>query len=357
MKPVRFDTGVRFDDPNLRWGNPSYLLEPGDPGYVPPSSATTAKPTKKKRKYMASNPTPTRLEELIAAGEDLCDGLHQHETTLLVKQNTEAATRADLDALIGAKNAVAAAEGAQPTAYNALRVADSNAKGFIAASVKVLSLSLGNDWSDAWLATGLPNNTVGVPRTQDERFTALGGLKAYFTANPGQENAPLNITAAQATTLHTAVSTARNGVGHALSAAKGAVIVQEQKREAFRARYRGAITELEQLLEEEDPRWYDFGLSRPADPATPGQPSNVHVTALGSGRVLIQIDGARRANSFNYYRQITGTDPEPVKATNTEGTQYTLEGLAAGANVVITVTGVNDAGEGQPSEPVNVVVT
>jgi hypothetical protein len=113
---------------------------------------------------------------------------------------------------------------------------------------------------------------------------------------------------------------------------------------------------LDQLLEVDDPRWYDFGLNRPADPAQPGQPSSVVATALGGGRVLVQIDGARRANSFNYYRQLPA-DAEPVKVTNTEGTQYTIEGLGAGALVKITVTGVNDAGEGQPSEPVEVVVT
>ena len=34
MKIIRFDSGVRLDAPNLRWGDPSYILQPGDPGYV-----------------------------------------------------------------------------------------------------------------------------------------------------------------------------------------------------------------------------------------------------------------------------------------------------------------------------------
>jgi hypothetical protein len=37
MKIAYYDSGLRWDDPNLRWGSPAYLLEPGDPGYVPPS--------------------------------------------------------------------------------------------------------------------------------------------------------------------------------------------------------------------------------------------------------------------------------------------------------------------------------
>jgi len=77
-------------------------------------------------------------------------------------------------------------------------------------AIKVLSITLGDDWSDAWQATGLPDNRVGVPRTQDARFTALGGLKVYFTNHPAQEvsTAAVVVTAARATTLHTALSTA-----------------------------------------------------------------------------------------------------------------------------------------------------
>jgi|APTNR8051073442_1049403.scaffolds.fasta_scaffold25735_2 hypothetical protein len=36
-----------WDNPNLRWGTPSYVLEPGDPGYTPPATSPT--PTKSKR--------------------------------------------------------------------------------------------------------------------------------------------------------------------------------------------------------------------------------------------------------------------------------------------------------------------
>ncbi len=39
MRTAIWDSGdpeMYFDNPNLRWGSPAYLLEPGDPGYVPP---------------------------------------------------------------------------------------------------------------------------------------------------------------------------------------------------------------------------------------------------------------------------------------------------------------------------------
>lgn len=305
---------------------------------------------------MASNPTPRSLNELIAAGEDLCDGLNQHAVAIGIKQNTFAAARANLDTLIFKRNDVLAADGAQPAAYAALRTADSNCKGFIARAIKVLSITLGNQWSDLWLATGLPDNTVGVPNTQDARFSALGAMRAYLAANPAMENAPANVTAALADTLYAAVSAARQAVGNALQASGVAHLALDAAKIAFRDRYRGTITELEQILSDDDSKWYDFGLSRPADPSQPGQPSNVHVTPLSGGRVLVQLDGARRANSFNYYKKVIGTDAAPVKVTNTEGTQFTIEGLPVGATVEFTVTGVNGTGEGQPSTPVSVTV-
>jgi hypothetical protein len=366
MKPLLWDainplTGTPFtwDDPNLFWGDPSYYLEPGDPGFVPYSTPAPPQPKTKKRKYMASNPTPDPIDELIAAGEDMCDGLSQHAVTLGITQNTFAKTRADLDALLAAVDAQSAAEGAQPAAYAALRTADSNGKGFIAAFIKIASITLGNDWSDDWLATGLPDNTVGVPGTQDKRFAALAGLKAYLTANPTMEisTPKVTVTAALAATLYTAISTARQGVNNALNLTKTKVMAKDAAETAFRKRYRGVIKELEDILDAEDPRWYDFGLSRPADPATPGQPANVHATALGTGRVLVQIDGARRANSFNYYKKVVNVDPEPVKLLNDKGKQLTFENLPVGASIEFTVTGVNDAGEGQASDAVSVVVT
>ena len=49
MKPIRYGDGTRYGDKNARWGNPSYLLQPGDPGYVasPPISTLPLKPKKR----------------------------------------------------------------------------------------------------------------------------------------------------------------------------------------------------------------------------------------------------------------------------------------------------------------------
>ena len=68
MKPLFWDainpiTGTPFcwDDPNVRWGDPSTYLEPGDPGFVPypgfPANTSTQKP--KRNRMPKSDYIPT----------------------------------------------------------------------------------------------------------------------------------------------------------------------------------------------------------------------------------------------------------------------------------------------------------
>jgi hypothetical protein len=356
MRTIRWDDGTRWDDPNARWGDPSYVLEPGDPGYIPPNPQPHHK---KGRKNMAYNPTPDRMEELFAASEDMYDGLNQDGVAIGLKKNDAPGFRGILDTAMTAQNEFKMAESAATGPYAALRSADSNAKGFIASAVKVLAISLGNRWSAAWVATGLPHNTVGIPTTQDGRFSALGGLKAYFTANPGKEvtTAEITVTAALAEIRYQAVSDARQAVANAQADTAAKLQTRDAAVDALRAVYRSVVTEVGEILTDDDPRWYHFGLSRPIDGDQPGIPMQVRATAMGGGKVLVQLSGARRANSFNYYRKIVGTDPDPVKVKNTKSTTLVIEPLPVGATVEVTVTGVNTTGEGQPSAPVSVVVS
>lgn len=75
MKPLLWDalnpfTGQPFtwDDPNLRWGDPAYYLEPGDPGFVPYPGQTASHPTlKPKRKRMAKSDYIAQNDDLFAA--------------------------------------------------------------------------------------------------------------------------------------------------------------------------------------------------------------------------------------------------------------------------------------------------
>ncbi|MBI5773263.1 MAG: hypothetical protein HZA89_05915 [Verrucomicrobia bacterium] len=56
MRIAHFDEGLHFDDPNLYWGDPSYLLEPGDPGYVADPTSASFPPTNNQRERKRKMP-------------------------------------------------------------------------------------------------------------------------------------------------------------------------------------------------------------------------------------------------------------------------------------------------------------
>ena len=60
MKIITLDSGFYLDDPNNRWGNPCYQLEPGDPGYVPYVRPKT-KPKNKAKNMKHNSYFPTKL--------------------------------------------------------------------------------------------------------------------------------------------------------------------------------------------------------------------------------------------------------------------------------------------------------
>ena len=66
MKPAFFDTGLRLDNPNLRWGDPSYLLEPGDADYVSAPLSPAPQTNTKHHKTMNTDYIPTSYENLNA---------------------------------------------------------------------------------------------------------------------------------------------------------------------------------------------------------------------------------------------------------------------------------------------------
>ena len=66
MKIIHYDDGTCWDDPNARWGDPSYMLEPGDPGYTPPATPSNQpKPERKVRKVIRNSYFPSKLSDMV----------------------------------------------------------------------------------------------------------------------------------------------------------------------------------------------------------------------------------------------------------------------------------------------------
>jgi len=106
MKTLTWDTlnpatGLPYtwDDPNIRWGDPSYVLEPGDPGYTPAPPPPNQPPTKpKKMKRQAYY--PTSAAEQIVWLENFRNKLPSHATALGLSSAQSDAGVADARALI-----------------------------------------------------------------------------------------------------------------------------------------------------------------------------------------------------------------------------------------------------------------
>jgi hypothetical protein len=77
MRPLRYgDPEARWGNKNLRWGSPSYVLEPGDPGYVPPEGTPSPSNPKPKQNKMPKDSAIKRPDD------DFRDQLNTFKTNI-----------------------------------------------------------------------------------------------------------------------------------------------------------------------------------------------------------------------------------------------------------------------------------
>ena len=301
------------------------------------------------------NPIPTKKEETVALANQMIDGLETHEVSSGVKQNTKAVLIA---ALANAENAKAVYDTAVSTRdalSTAFDVADANAKAFLRTVRLILVNFLGAMWSQAWMATGFPDQSTAIPLTSALREVLLGSLKSYFTTTPAHEVGDLNVTAAMCETLKTALGDARKAYTDAVADCRIKMLARDQAFSELRKRMRGLVTELETLLDPNDSRWLAFGLSIPAAPATPDMPLGVVATLIGPTAIALKWNAAARAEHYRIFKKVVGVDDEAVAVGSPADLDFTLEGLPTNATVEIQISAVNDGGESQRTASVTVV--
>jgi len=304
---------------------------------------------------MAANPLPRTIDLLMALAEDAADGAAAHQTAIGLLQNTEARIRADLTALEAAEQNFQTARQTGLTLTTAQRVADSNARAFIGMAKNVLEPVLGSQWSTAWAPTGFVTSLT-IPTQIAERQTMLASLRDYFTAHPAHEIAPLNITAARATTLHTALSDARSAANAGLVDRGQKRAARNAARKALEKRVGGLIAELDQLLEGSDPIWLAFGLNTPDGQVTPEAPSNVVLTLGGPGEVLADWDDVANADHYRVFKQEVTVDADFVVAGSPSDSDLLMAGVASGHTLRVKVRAVSGALEGPFSDVAEIVL-
>ncbi len=305
---------------------------------------------------MANNPLPAKRGPLHALGEDMCDGLHEFEVELEIKQTTEAVLRPALTAAINSETAYGECQLLKKAANAVLTAADKAGKTFIVNARKRLSGFFGESYSTEWATAGWPDNSTGLPTTQDDRFALLSSLKAYFTNHAAHASVDLGVTAALADAAHIAISNARATLGLKITECGQAKAARDTADANLRKRMNGLIDELTIVLPPDDPRWHGFGLSRPADEETPEAPTVLIVTPGTPGTLLPDWNDALRADSYRVWLWIVGTDTEFHPVLTVFDSDATLPDLPSGATVKIRITSKNAAGESVPSLTVEAIV-
>lgn len=330
------------------WDEPS-----GPPVFTPLPS----KPQKTNPKTMASNPTPEDNDMLLALAEDLADGCQAHEVTIGIKQNTEAVLRAALAAAAGALQT----EGAAKTlAESTLATRDANdlASQQVLKNCKLrLQKVLGAEFNAGWEEAGFPDQSTGLPRHRDARFTLLGALKNYFTLHPTAESADMDATAAICTAAHTASSNARAALNAAESGKTAAQIATVATLRTLRKRVRGLIEELGTLLADDDVRYEAFGLNIPAQASSPEGIEELTLTALGNGKVHVQWSYATRMTGARVLRKLPGPDEVFASMGTSAGLEKVLTAQPVGVLLEFQVVPYNDGGDGPASPAQSITVT
>lgn len=326
----------------------------------PPPILTPSKKRKTNHKTMASNPTPDDDKVLIALAEDMADGCNLHEVAIGILHNKEAAIRAAITAASQALVAAGLAEAQEDNKQALLTTADAaGAKVLKDCRLRMVKL-FGATYNANWKAAGWPGDSTMVPRTQNERFTLLSTQGMFFTQNPSAESVEADATASLCTAAHTAVSNARSAMNAAESNATTAAGAMKAAMQALRKRVRGLITELEDLIADDDPRWEAFGLNIPANPSAPEGISQLTATPAGDGKIHAVWSYATRSTGNRLLtKRTTGQtiDPDFINSGRTPGLEKTLEDFEPGTIVLVKVVPYNDGGDGGESPTVSVTVT
>lgn len=307
---------------------------------------------------MSSNRLPDPIDDLFTLGEDMADGCHNHEDAVGLKQNRETDVRADLSAAVTAQKDYKTALTAKTALSTAVTVADSNGKAFISAARSILAANLGDSWSQLWEATGFPDQSTAVPGSQGKRQALLLSLKNYFTDNTAMEvnTSKLVVTAARASALFTALSDARTAAANGNTDAGNKKNLRDAAEQQLRRRLSGLVSELGQLLDDNDPLWLAFGLNQPGATNLPDAADSLVLTAGPAGTVLADWSDAARATRYRVFKQVDGVDASPVNVATVTDSDATLTGLPSGKTVKIYIVSANDAGQAAPSETVSIVV-
>lgn len=309
---------------------------------------------------MASNSLPNDLDKVINLGLDMVDGLDQLETVVGVKQNTKAVTEPEVLDFKTKKETYDTLNGQSNAKTAAVTIATSNARGFCTLARDNFKPVFGPKAGSPWTAAGWPENSIAVPSKADDILPLLRGIKNFLTANPTREinTAEVKLTAVRAGELDTALTAARTGRKNMDDDLTETQQVRDAAEQVLRARLRGLIGELEQLLPPLSSHWHTFGLNQPGAADAPARVTNLRALAPGGGELRFQCDAAPRADRFHFEVKVQGVDTD-FRSAGPSVTEPLMiaPGFTPGAVVDVRACASNETGSGPWSATVRVTAT
>ena len=301
---------------------------------------------------MANNSLPGTTSQFIQLGNNMLAGLKALGTTLKITQITPAQFQTDLTAFVNADNAFNAARSARQGASDQVIGTVAEIGEWLGVVRGVLTGHFGARWNTMWAQAGFTNHSTAVPAKSDARIGLAASLGAFFTENPSYEVAGMEVTAAKALALGSAVQAATQTLATAEVTLSTIGQTWDGASAALAQKMRGLIKLLEVTLTRDDPRWLAFGLKMPATNSTPGRPQNLAAHLDGSAAMVVQCDPQPLATRYRWRTRIVGAQTEFELAASTTDPMASIREVSPGQTVEILVQAVNGSLQGVASEPI-----
>lgn len=306
---------------------------------------------------MAANPIPPRFGELMELSVECISGAGALESSIPLVINTADLIQADRSAALTAQGGYESTLAGFRDLRTAVDAARADARVFATSTRDWLENFLGRSWNQEWRAVGFDNNSIAIPQGEAGLMTVVERMGIYLSSHTAQQNVALNITAARAVSVYTALCNARTNINaqchqcEVFKAVRTAAVAQLGRR------LRGLCNELLQRMGRSDPRWREFGLNIPAALTVPAVPQNVSLNASTPGQLLVTCAPSAHASYYRFFAQRVIVDPEPVFVGRSDSPLFLITNLAPGATYEVYVSGANASAESRFSEPARAVVT
>jgi hypothetical protein len=375
MRPLLWDDGTLWNDVNARWlDSGSYVLEPGDDGYVNNAPATGA--TSGIKKGNAMNETLEALKPLLAQAKGLRTGAAQLQVAIGLHHHTATTLNAAILKLEGDPNAAPGSNANKGSQLVYKLCADMKNDAVAALGVlsngpvKTLLTGYRDSMEDVhgrkmnagWQAAGFSGKTA-VPINHEDRQTLLAAMRSYLAAKPEHESSrlqpvgpALEVTAAAALALMPTFQAAFDLVTTKETDEGTCKGLRDADWDALYEEVKGAISEIRGRLAADDPRWEAFGLVIPANPRAPEPVPGLSLFPDGPARLGLSWDAAVRASYYRLFIKVEGVDEDFRFLARDKDLDHLIKNQTPGTTVHVYVVAANEAGEAPPSAIATAVV-